>query len=99
MLSSVVHMRPSIYLAKRGLQINVLRARAVHPAITLPLNLHRSNSSVTKPSKEEAKEEKKPVSAVKPKPKEPLMQRIKHEIRHYVNGTKLASRLRDQGFD
>ena len=61
----------------------------MHPAITLPLNLHRSNSSVTKPSKEEAKEEKKPVSAVKPKPKEPLMQRIKHEIRHYVNGTKL----------
>lgn len=25
----------------------------------------------------------------KPKPKEPLMQRIKHEVRHYINGTKL----------
>ncbi|GCE99482.1 ribosome-binding protein mdm38 [Zygosaccharomyces mellis] len=29
------------------------------------------------------------TKAAKPKPKEPLSQRIKHEVKHYVNGTKL----------
>lgn len=36
------------------------------------------------------KTNKAPTPAPKPtKPKEPLMQRIKHELKHYVNGTKL----------
>ncbi|SCU78976.1 LAMI_0A06810g1_1 [Lachancea mirantina] len=54
-------------------------------------------SSSTPPQHVEADHERsaaqaspaQPVTPAKPKPKEPLLDRIKHEIRHYVNGTKL----------
>ncbi|CUS21915.1 LAQU0S04e03752g1_1 [Lachancea quebecensis] len=90
-------MRPAAFLLRSALRSRDLKISVLQPTATLALGQTRCNSTTTttttttttKNPKEPSKEENKVQVASKPKPKEPLMQRIKHEIRHYVNGTKL----------
>lgn len=85
-------MRPAAFLLRSTLKSSDLKISILQPTATLALSQIRCNSTTTtaaKHSKEPPEEENKAQVAAKPKPKEPLMQRIKHEIRHYVNGTKL----------
>lgn len=83
-MPSIIQLRPFTHLAKRG-----IRPATTRPALMISCQ-QRLNSSASPPPSDPNKKLEASVSSVaKPKSKEPLMQRIKHEIRHYVNGTKL----------
>ncbi|SCV06009.1 LANO_0H20098g1_1 [Lachancea nothofagi CBS 11611] len=97
MAPTVVQLRPIAHVARLG-----LRAKVSQPTISVALSQRRWNSVGANTTSEAAKATAKSpnpdenlngssaiVGNSKQKQKEPLMQRIKHEIRHYVNGTKL----------
>ncbi|CEP60361.1 ribosome-binding protein MDM38 LALA0_S01e08966g [Lachancea lanzarotensis] len=97
MTSRLLRLQPITHAVRLGFRVEPL----VNPTFSVALNQHRWYSVSTNPASEtvkenvaeaKAEEQKKATSSPPPakaKSKEPLMQRIKHEIRHYVNGTKL----------
>ncbi|SCU94721.1 LAME_0F08856g1_1 [Lachancea meyersii CBS 8951] len=98
MASSISRLQPILHASRLCLRVQPL---LLNPAVGSALIQHRLYSVSAKSTPEAPKditntekpeEVSKMASAIAPskaKPKEPLMQRIKHEIRHYVNGTKL----------